>query len=121
MMNRAHQINHLLFRLTSVLPLGWMLTLYLFTFAGTIQLGHFPVPSLNDPKNLELDVLYHIVFFGFVVTFFGIFLWIAGFLASVFCFGHSLKRYTMVFIAGLSLMLIQIFIDPFQIIYWYLD
>jgi H+/Cl- antiporter ClcA len=120
-MKKGILLNQFVLKTTSFLPLAWLLSLYAFTVLCTMRLGNFPIASLNDPKHIGFGTLYSIVFFGFLVTFYGIFLWAMSFLISWFYYKHKLPKYLLIFLVGLSLMMIQIFIDPYGIIYWYLD
>lgn len=119
-MEKVKRISQLSFKIFSLLPLTWILALYLFTFSCTIELGHFPISSLNDPKGIGLKIFYQIVWFGFFPVFFGSLLWIVNLIVSIFYKTISFK-YLMIFIIGMSILLIQVIFDPFQILNWYLD
>lgn len=114
-------VNQFIFKVCSVIPVLWLLSLYTFVIACTIELDHFPIPSLDDPKYLGLNLLYSIVFFGMIACFYCIILWGFSYLIARFYYKQVLKKYTILFFIGFGLLLIQLFIDPYQIMYWYLD
>ncbi|MEM9023264.1 MAG: hypothetical protein AAGB22_05965 [Bacteroidota bacterium] len=113
-------LHQIAFKALSVLPLVWLGALYLFTLACTIQLGHLPVPSLDDPKYFDLDLWYAAVWFGFIPllsspALWGIALW--------FSLKHATfsRTYCLLFVAGALLCTVQILFDPLRIIEWILD
>lgn len=115
-----NSINEKIFKVLSILPLLWIGTLYLFTLACTISLGHFPVPSFDDPKYIGFDLLYYIVWYGFILTLFSPILWIV---SLIFLLKNKsfLRKYFFLFILGVIISACQILFDPFEILNWYLD
>jgi hypothetical protein len=114
------RINLICFKVLSILPLFWILYLYSFTLLCSIKLGHFPIPSLNDPKGIGFDVLYEVVWFGFYLMSYGSLLCILNLFLSIYHRTISYK-FLIIFGIGLSMVLLQLIIDPFEILFWYLD
>ncbi len=101
-------------------PLGWIVTLYLFTFLCWIKLGHFPIPSLNDPKFIGFSPFYYLSLFGMMTVIFVIAAWL---LCLPFTIKKKLinRKHVVIMVVGSILSLIQLFFDPFNLIYWLLD
>jgi hypothetical protein len=83
-------------------------------------LGHFPIPSVDDPKSLGLNSFYEIVMYGGYVCLVNIPVWIGLFVTSIKR-RRVAKAGLMIFVAGITLIVLQIFVDPFDIVNWYLD
>jgi len=106
-------------------PVLLPLTFYLAWAAGRFELGHWPVPSLDDPKYIGglVDVTYWIVsatLFGFPVCVISI-----GFLL-LWSFSRvpERKSYAFYSLAGLVLLLVMVAFmrwDPHRVVEWYFD
>ncbi len=86
-----------MFTISSFLPAIWISLLYFFWTTAGWSLGHMPWPSHDDPKGINFflsDFLYRTVGIGI---------------------------FAMILAVSYLLVLIQILIDPFEIMYWYLD
>ncbi|MBL4704038.1 MAG: hypothetical protein JKY54_05930 [Flavobacteriales bacterium] len=114
------RINTYSFKLISFLPIIWILSLYLFLVSCIIDLGHYPVPSLNDPKGIGSEFLYGFVWFGFLALFYGSILWAVNLIIGIF-YKKISKKHLIIFSIGLIIVFIQILLDPGNVIYWYLD
>lgn len=111
-----------LFWFCSLYPLFWMLLLYSFYFSAWIQLGHPPIPSLNDPKFLGIisTVFYPSVGSLFLVVLANFVVWCILYFMALLDKAWSWIQLS-IFIIGCTLVFIQGYYDPFQIIDWYLD
>lgn len=119
-MARMQTTNEYLFKCTSLLPIIWLAMLYLFLISCIIDLGHYPQPSLNDPKSIGLTFLYYGSIIGFLASFYGSLLWVVSLLISLYHKSVS-KKHLVLFLIGLTIALIQLIYDPGQVIYWLLD
>lgn len=111
-----------LFSTVSIIPLVWICILYTMYLISAVVLGHFPVPSLNDPKSISLLVstLHLTVSYGLNVLLLSAAVWPFLFFI-LYKFKMSKPRLVTLFGFGIGLVLIQIFIDPFNVLYWFLD
>lgn len=98
----------------------WLILLYSFTISAWISLGHFPIPSIDDPKYLNLDLLYCSVWYVFPIVMINIPIWIV-FLIILIISNKANTNFIVTFMVGSIIILVQVFLDPFNIIYWYLD
>lgn len=97
-----------------------MAWLYLFALAASVRLGHFPVPSLNDPKYLGLDVLHAGVIVLAAVALYGAPFWLAGLWVAIGK-GIPWRMNALMYAIGWSLLLFQLFVDPLRTLEWYAD
>ena len=112
--------NTYLFKVTSVIPIIWISSLYLFLATCMIDLGSFPKPSLNDPKEIGINILYAFVGIGMFALFYGSILWLINFSIGAY-FKKLPKKYLIIFLIGIIICLFQITFDPGQILTWYMD
>ena len=108
----------------SCLPIFELILLYSFALRAWIKLGHFPIPSMDDPKQLGMDLHYEFIWYSFpFIAYFSIIPFVC-ILLLIRKISHNkflMKKCLLLFIVGFLLIWIQIFIDPFKIGYWYLD
>ena len=95
-------------------------SLYIFALVATVQLGHYPICSGNDPKSLGLDPLYMLVGLLHPVTFYSVPGWLI-LLGLQLLRKKPWRRPTGAFLFGWILILVQFILDPFQTMCWYLD
>jgi len=119
-MNNTNSWISKLFKISSYIPLVWVCLLYLFAIRAWISLGHFPLPSTDDPKYLGLDFHYNIIWYGNPVFLINVPVWI-GLLIITIKLKIFDKTNLIIFIAGIFLIIMQLFIDPFEIMNWYMD
>jgi uncharacterized membrane protein len=112
--------NYNLFKLTSYLPFIWVISLYIFLGTVIINLGHYPIPSLNDPKELGLNFLYYTVWLLYFVFMVGSILWVITLIIGINQKSYS-KKHLIIFTVGFALCLAQIVLDPGLVIYWFID
>jgi len=112
--------NSHLFKIISFIPIIWISSLYLFVITCIIELGHFPTPSINDPKEIGLSFLYTLIGIGMFALIFGSILWLINLSIAIYLKRVS-KKHLIIFSIGIVICLIQIFYDPGQLIYWYMD
>lgn len=104
----------------SLIPLAWIGCLYLFAILCRLKLGHFPIPSLDDPKYIGFSPLYFLTMAGMFLAQFAVAAWVL-FLPLTIRFKLLTKTNVAVMIAGASAVLIQLIADPFNLIMWLLD
>lgn len=102
------------------LPWVTIAALYLFAGAATYELGHWPIPSRDDPKYIDMDVFYHAVAYGAVAM-----VWTVP-LVLVAGVVLRLKRVPvrsglLMLLTGWCAVLIQLFLDPGRLFIWYMD
>ena len=104
----------------SAVPLGWVVILYVFTALCWIELGHFPVPSLNDPKDIGYAPIYFLAIIGMLPVITIIFAWV---LLLPLTIRRKLitKKGLVLMLIGSAVALTQLFLDPFNLIEWLLD
>lgn len=114
------QIGKKLVNGLGAVPIVWLGILYLFTVLCWINLGHFPIPSLNDPKGLGHAPLRFLSIVGMLPVITTIATWL---LLLPLTIQHKLltKRGVVIMVIGSTIALIQLFLDPFNIILWLLD
>ena len=99
-----------------------MFLLYSFTVRCWIKLGHFPIPSVDDPKYRGFGIHYRLIWYSFLVVAYSC----LPYLCALFVFKklvkeNNLRTPVLMYCAGCVLIAIQVVLDPFRIIYWYLD
>ena len=72
----ALKIFNLLHRIISYIPLGWLSFFTLFITRACIKLGKFPSYNNPDPKTLNFDIHWSILFLTLLPVFGSIVLWI---------------------------------------------
>ncbi|MCW5898610.1 MAG: hypothetical protein KIT10_05015 [Flavobacteriales bacterium] len=97
-----------------------MAWLYLFAIAATVRLGHYPVPSLNDPKDLDLDVMHAGVGGLAGASLYGVPVWLAVLTVAIRK-GIPWRRNALIYAIGWSLLLLQLIVDPGRTFAWYAD
>ncbi len=112
--------NRFLFKLCSYFPIMWIVSLYLFFAFASISLGHYPVPSLNDPKGLGINFLYYTVWTTYFAFIGGSILWIISLMIAIYQKNISIKH-LIIFIVGITISFMQIMFDPGHVIYWFFD
>lgn len=110
----------IIYRLLSFLPIACLVLLYFFAATATFRLGHFPVPSMNDPKVVGYDPLYYGVAVSAIGSLWTVPLWVISLWWNVRQ-KRPVKREAYLYALGWSLMLVQLIFDPFKLIYWYMD
>lgn len=102
------------------IPLIWITILYLFTLVCWLRLGHFPVPSLDDPKYIGFSLVYFFALAGMFMIIPVVAIWVLLLPISV---KQKLltKKFLIVMVVGSTASLLQLFLDPFDLIYWLLD
>ncbi len=113
-------INARVFKLTAYAPIIWIVSLYLFLLSCILDLGHYPVPSMNDPKGIGLPILYNLVWYGFFAYFYGTILGLINIIISLYYKRIAIQQ-LFIFCIGLIICMVQVVLDPGQILYWYLD
>jgi hypothetical protein len=104
----------------ALVPLTWICILYSFTAFCWLKLGHFPVPSLDDPKDLGFSLLYYLAVIGMIISLPIMLIWII--LLPFTVKQKLLSRKTLVImLTGSIIAMLQLFADPFNLIYWLLD
>ncbi len=109
-----------IFKLCSYIPLIWITTVYLFLFSAIVDLGHFPKPSINDPKHIGSQFLYLVVWYGFIPMLISVLVGMITLIVSLVIKAVSTKH-VAIFLLGVTTILVQIFIDPGDVLYWYMD
>ncbi len=104
-------------------PLCWLILFYGFALRAFILLGHCPIPSLNDPKDLGFDFHLFLVVLGEIGLILIILLWV---FFNLFLKMHSKKdRFylfcNLIFILGICLFFTLAKIDPAQLFEWLAD
>jgi len=109
-------------KILATLPVVWVALLYVMYFFSAIKLGHWPIASLNDPKGFAfpVTVLRVAIWCVFYPMMFSFVLWPVSFLFIRRLRGYQ-KFYTRMFFIGCAFVLIQILLDPFSILSWFLD
>jgi len=113
-------LNTHFFKITSLLPILWISSLYIFLVSCIIDLGHYPIPSINDPKGIGIIWLLYVVWLGFQVVFCASILWLINLVIGIYTKSVS-KKYLLIFVFGLTVCLIQIFFDPGNVFIWFMD
>ena len=113
------KLNHIRI-LVNLIPLIWMALIYSTTFYFKLRYGYVPIPSLNDSKNtiniVVLDSIYILFALSLVCFVTNIVL-----LFTDFFMGKLASKISVLIIANIFLIAIQLIYDPFQIIEWLLD
>lgn len=110
----------IIFNGLSFAALFWFVLLYSFVLLAWIKLGHFPVPSLNDPKYIGLDVMHAQVILTSPLIILSCASWV---LLLPWSIRYKLlsKLNVVLFICGNTLVYLQLAYDPFDVICWLLD
>lgn len=116
-MDQTQKALRVVFTGASLTALLWLALLYFFTLLAWVELGHFPLPSTNDPKELGLDLIHFIVLFGFFFAVGSVFLWVI-LLPFAVRFQFLSRWKVLLFVSGFTLFLIQLIYDPFDLINW---
>lgn len=114
------QFTTTFFKIIAFFPVMWLFFLYLFAVVAAIRLGHWPVPSLDDPKYLGLGFFYTLAFTGFFLMVIAITAGTSTLIPTLF-YKTVPVRYYILFGVSMSLGIIQITEDPFLVIEWFFD
>ena len=105
-------------------PFVWVVLFITFAIRATIKLGHLPVPSLDDPKDLGFEIHFVLVWlllvgFLYFVAIFWIVMTIIAKLKKRTDF--YLVRNTIIFSIGVIMMFCLLYIDPYHLVTWFAD
>lgn len=116
----TNKIGRTIVNFISFIPLAWVSVLYLFTLLCWLKLGHFPIPSLDDPKSIGFPGMYLLTIFGLFIAVFTLLIWLISLPLTIY---QKLltKKNGMLMIIGGTLMLVQLTVDVFDLINWLLD
>ncbi|MCI5129946.1 MAG: hypothetical protein D3904_00095 [Candidatus Electrothrix sp. EH2] len=110
---------HRLSKWLSMYPLVMLLSISVTWLAAYISLGQAPVPSLNDPKNINSVVsIFHVItmlLLVFYIPTMG-----AGVISAFFCRDKDYTRVSLT-IALWLIVLFGLKIDPFNTVVWLFD
>lgn len=108
------------FLMVSTIPLLQMGALYTFALAATIELGHYPSCSINDPKSIGLEPFYYLVILLSLITCYSVPGWLILLVLQLY---RKLpwKKPLVLFCTGWTLILVQFFLDPFRTLCWLMD
>lgn len=108
------------FRVLSWLPLTGLLWLYSFALIARIKYGHFLTPDVRVPMYGGWYIMYNGVGYFAQAILFGLPFWLI--LYSLYREKRLNARVEVIaFLLGWSLILIQVFWDPFMILFWFSD
>lgn len=116
----SHRIVRVIVNGIAVLPLSWICVLYLFTALCWVKLGHFPIPSLDDPKYIGFSFAYYLAIVGMILVLPALLVWIL-LLPITIKHKHLSRKHLITMLVGSALAIFQLFADPFKLIYWLLD
>jgi hypothetical protein len=114
------KIGQYFIKVISWVPSVWLFILYVFTVLCWIELGHFPIPSLNDPKDIGFLPFHVASVVGLFLAFYSIALWLLLLPLSI-KFTLLNKNYIILMSISSLISMIHFFIDPWNIIVWLLD
>lgn len=113
-------ITKKVFTILSFTPLAWILSVYFFTVLCWIKLGHFPIPSLDDPKSVGPLYFHYLTWILFFAAFYSVGLWLILLPNMIKSKLLEIKN-VVIMCSGIVIAFIQLKFDPFLIIYWLLD
>ncbi len=113
-------ITKKVFTILSIIPLTWILSVYFFTVLCWIKLGHFPIPSLDDPKSVGPLFFHYFIWTLFFAAFNSVGFWLI-LLPNMIKSKMLEVKNVVIMVVGVILAFIQLKFDPFLIIYWLLD
>lgn len=122
MANNKKKWLNIFFKISSYLPITWLLLLYLFAILAWVKLGNFPIPSQDDPKYLGVisTILFMPIWFGMLSIPYNLLVWIILLIPSLIC-KTQVKREIFFFVIGMFLIYIQFHFDLFSLIEWIYD
>ena len=94
--------------------------MYLFAILAWIKLGNFPIPTQDDPKELKMNSLLLVIWYGMFFWAINAFTWVILLISSLF-YKTKVKKEIFIFIIGLFLVYIQFHFDLFSLIEWIYD
>lgn len=95
-------------------------SLYLFAGAAAYELGHWPIPSLNDPKCVDMDVFYHAVAYSAIAMVWSVPLVpVAGVVLGLK--RVPVRKGLLILLTGWCAVWIQLALDPGKLFIWYVD
>ena len=104
----------------SLLPILWVCLLYFLTLIVWMKLGHFPRPSLDDPKYMGVSCMHFATVLGMFIAIYAVIAWVI-LLPFTLWFKLITKKYVLLMLVGVVLMFFQLIIDPFKLVMWLLD
>lgn len=102
------------------IPAIWLTIFYIFTFLCWNKLGHFPVPSLNDPKFIGYPNFHIASVVGLILSVYGIIVWMVILPFSI-KFKLLTKNYIIIVSICFFFVMILLLTDPYDMIIWLLD
>jgi len=121
---RKMQPLHVLYFFLTYSPILWLVLFISFAMRATIKLGHLPIPSINDPKDLDFDIHHNLIWFlavGIFSVLIPIWIFFTIFINKKEKHAINLKRYIFSFSAGIVLLLSFIYFDPYYLLEWFAD
>ncbi len=101
-------------------PLTFIITIFTFYFHTAAILNHLPIPSLNDPKNLEIYSFYSpIIYFFFFITGYLIPVWIL--VSIIYLIKHFREPFWRPWVVASLIYLFAIGLIFTDVISWFLD
>lgn len=105
-------------------PLIWVVLFISFSIRATIKLGHLPVPSFDDPKDLGMGIHFALVWLLFIFSlyFIALFWLVMTIIAKLKKRADfHLLRNTIIFFSGVIIMWCLLYFDPYRLITWFAD
>jgi len=102
------------------LPWVTIASLYLFAGVAAFELGHWPIPSRDDPKYIDVQVFYHAVAYCAVTMVWSVPIVLA---AGVVLLRKRIpvRKGLLILLTGWAAILVQLFLDPGRLFIWYVD
>lgn len=112
-----------IYAFVSYFPLLWFTLFISFAIRATIALGHVPIPSLNDPKDLGFYFHHNLVwvlFFGMTIVF-PIWIFLTIFLKVNNPRTANLLKHVLIFTCTMIVLILFRHVDPFHLMEWFAD
>jgi len=104
----------------SAIPLIWSIMFYLFLFRAILKIGKIPQYNMPDPKDLNFNLHYSLLFYGIPVCLLAIILYPI-LIAFTFRKKSPIMKELSIYFLGVIIFIIQVYIDPLGVQEWFTD
>ena len=112
--------GHSMKRFLIILPVLWSALLVVFFIICGLELGRLPIPSFDDPKGFDFEILHVLLWTGLAIVVYSFPLVVAGILFLRKRLSISSLQ-TGIYLSGVYMVIYLMVLDPMRILAWFMD